>query len=80
MTFHAKVIDGGKIVIPALLRHELGMKTGDTLVIERDGDKLVVKTRRQVLEEVQAAFRELIQQPFTVDDFLSERRAEAANG
>ena len=39
MTYQAKLIKGGKIVIPAELRRELGFHEGDRLVIERAGDR-----------------------------------------
>lgn len=42
MTYHAKVIAGGKIVIPAALRRELGIMDGDSVVLERDGEHLVL--------------------------------------
>jgi AbrB family transcriptional regulator, stage V sporulation protein T len=74
------VISGGKIVIPAELRRELGIVDGDELVIERDHGGLVIKTYAQVVREVQAEFRAMRagQPRFTVDDFLAERCAEAA--
>ena len=37
MTYHAKVIAGGKIVIPAEPRRELGIKDGDVLACKIDG-------------------------------------------
>ncbi|WP_260580743.1 AbrB/MazE/SpoVT family DNA-binding domain-containing protein [Sphingopyxis sp. PET50] len=80
MTYHAKLIKGGKIVIPAELRRELGFKDGDQLVIERDGNSLVLKTSQQVLREIQAEVRKLIG-PYKgslVDELIAERRAEAA--
>lgn len=36
MTYSAKNIAGGKIVIPAELRRELGVNAGDTVLIERE--------------------------------------------
>lgn len=78
MTYSAKIIKGGKIVIPAELRRELGFAEGDRLVLEREGEALVIKSYMQVVREVQEAFRAAIKEPFTVDDFLAERRAEAA--
>lgn len=79
MTYSAKLIKGGKIVIPADLRRELGFHEGDRLVFEREGDSLVIKTHAQVLREVQEAFR-----PYRpkdghsiVDEFIAERRREA---
>lgn len=77
MSYHAKLVKGGKIVIPAELRRELNLTDGDTLVVERDGDSIVIKPGRQVLREIQAKMKRLIKKPFTVDDFIAERRAEA---
>lgn len=81
MTYHAKVISGGKIVIPANLRREFGIKDGDSLVIERDANGgLAIKTYAQVVREVQAEFRRL-RTPgdgtSMVDELIAERRAEA---
>lgn len=80
MTYHAKLIKGGKIVIPAELRREFGLQEGDTLVLERQGDSLVIKTYAQVVREVQAEFKALLgdHKGSAVDDLLAERRAEAA--
>ena len=81
MTYSAKVISGGKIVIPAELRRELGINDGDSLVIERDGSGgVVLKTHAQVVREVQAEFRAMSKPDDRgiVDEFLAERRIEAA--
>ncbi len=77
MTYHAKLIKGGKIVIPAALRRELGIKDGDRLVIERSGSGFVVKSFDEVIRDVRARVKTLITKPFTVDDFIAEKRAEA---
>lgn len=77
MSYNAKLVKGGKIVIPAELRRELNLTDGDTLVVERDGDSIVIKPGRQVLREIQAEMKRLIKKPFTVDDFIAERRGEA---
>ncbi len=79
MTYSAKLIKGGKIVIPADLRRELGFADGDRLVFEREGDALVVKSYRQVVREVQDAFRPFRPADGTsiVDDLIAERRLEA---
>jgi AbrB family transcriptional regulator, stage V sporulation protein T len=75
MSYHAKLIKGGKIVIPAELRRELGFHEGDTLVVEREGNGLVIKTYEQVVREVQAEFKRLAPQNDTVEQFLAERRS-----
>ena len=78
MTYHAKLITGGKIVIPADLRREFGFKEGDSLVFEKEGDQLVIKSMEKVIQEVRSKVKMLIKVPFTVDDFIADKRAEAA--
>ena len=78
MTYHAKVIAGGKIVIPAELRRELGIKDGDVVVVNQTpGGALTIKTHRQIIREGQERFRAMLRQPFTVEEFIAEKRAEA---
>jgi AbrB family transcriptional regulator (stage V sporulation protein T) len=72
-----KISGSGKIALPAALMRELELKPGDTIVIEREGDRFVLKSRTQALREVQAAIKDTIAEPFTVDEFIAERRLEA---
>ena len=77
MTYYAKVISGGKIVLPAELRRELGIKDGDSLVIDRDEfGGLIVKTYAQVVKDGQRKFRAMVGDDYTVDMFLREKRAD----
>ena len=77
MTYHAKVIAGGKVVIPADLRRELGIKDGDTLVVERSDDGGVrFITFAQAVRNSQAKARAIFGPDYTVDTFLQERRAD----
>ena len=81
MTYHAKVIGGGKIVIPAALRREFGIKDGDSLVVERDpAGGISLKTYSQVVAEVQREIAAM-SRPYdgsVVDDLIAERRQAAA--
>lgn len=78
MTYHAKVISGGKIVIPVELRRELGMVDGDTVVIGRDeSGSLPIRTHAQVIAKGQRGYRAMLKAPFTVDDFVADRRRDA---
>jgi AbrB family transcriptional regulator (stage V sporulation protein T) len=74
MTYHAKVIAGGKIVIPAELRREFGIKDGDSVAIERDGNTLVLKPFGVQVAEAQRAFRKLMGKDYSVGQFLAERK------
>ncbi|WP_375404393.1 AbrB/MazE/SpoVT family DNA-binding domain-containing protein [uncultured Sphingomonas sp.] len=74
MTYHAKVIAGGKVVIPADLRRELEIKDGDSIVFERDGAGAVtMRTFLQVVAEEQRKFRAMVGPDYSVDDFLADR-------
>lgn len=74
MTYHAKVITGGKIVIPAALRRELGISEGDSLVLERlEGGGLSLRTYEQVVKEAQRKFRAMVGEDYSVAQFLRER-------
>lgn len=81
MSYHAKVTADGKVMIPEDLRKELGIEEGDSLSVERDASgAIVLRTREQVLRDVQAKFRALRgdkPQISVVDELLAERREEA---
>lgn len=53
---HVKLGEDGRLVIPAPFRKELGSQPGDTLVLESDGDSLLLRSYDRVLCEVQEAF------------------------
>lgn len=76
---HVKLGDDGRLVIPASLRKEVGIKPGDTLVIESDGDSLLLRSYDQVLRETQDFFRQFVPPGVSVvDELIADRRAEAA--
>jgi AbrB family transcriptional regulator, stage V sporulation protein T len=82
MTYQAKVISGGKVVIPAELRREFGIKDGDSLIFDRsaDGSGMALKTYAQVVKEVQAEVRRLSKPDdggSIVDELLADRREDA---
>ena len=77
MTYQAKVIAGGKMVIPAELRREMNIKDGDSLVLERGAlGGIIVKTFDQVVREEQAAFRHAVGPAYSVDQFLADRTVD----
>lgn len=77
MTYHAKVIAGGKIVIPADLRREFGIKDGDTLILDKDeSGRLSIMTFEQSVRESQRRARAIFGDEYSVEQFLRERRAD----
>lgn len=75
---HVKVGNDGRLVIPAALRKEIGLKPGDTVVIESDGDSLLLRSYERVLREVQDSFAPYrLPGVSAADELICERRAEA---
>ncbi len=78
-----KIVDGGRIVLPAAFRKALGVTTGDTLTIDLEGTELRVRSAKA---ERAAAIRRLQEYVATLppsdmlasDELIAERRAEAA--
>lgn len=77
-TEHVKLGADGRIVIPAAVRHELGLQPGDFLVLESDGDSLLVRRFDAIIRETQEYFRQFPATGSEVDALIAERRAEAA--
>jgi AbrB family looped-hinge helix DNA binding protein len=73
-----RVLEGGRIVIPAAMRRALGVKPGDTVLLEMDDGELRVITRLQGIRRAQARLAPYVQgKPSMADELIAERRAEA---
>lgn len=79
MTRYARVTETGEIVVPAELARLIGVAPGDVVTMDAEGQDIVLKTYADIVREGQQAYRATIKRRFTVDQFLSERRAEAAS-
>jgi bifunctional DNA-binding transcriptional regulator/antitoxin component of YhaV-PrlF toxin-antitoxin module len=75
MTYNAKVIAGG-IVIPEELLQALGIRDGDSLVLERGENGIVLRTYAEVVREGQRKFRAMVGDDYSVDQFLAERKQD----
>lgn len=74
-----KISEGGRIVIPAAFRKQLGLCIGDDVFFEVDDGYLKLSTRAQGLKRAQAIVRKYLQgQPSLADELIAERHAEAA--
>jgi AbrB family looped-hinge helix DNA binding protein len=69
----------GRVLIPAALRAAAGMKAGDRLTIKVVDGRVVIETQVSAIARVSGMFAHL-KKPgeSVVDEFLAERRAEAA--
>ncbi|MEE7457568.1 AbrB family transcriptional regulator [Methylorubrum populi] len=75
----SKIVDGGKVVIPAKFRRELGIEVGDTVVMEVVDGELRIRSRDAAIAEIQKLARSFVPEGVSVvDELISDRRAEAA--
>lgn len=65
----------GRVVIPAELRQQLGIKPGDVLVFMEEDGHLVLMTRDQLEESLWALFKD-IPDDVSLTDRIIERRKE----
>ncbi|PDQ17293.1 hypothetical protein CN311_30775 [Mesorhizobium sanjuanii] len=72
-----KLGEGGRFVIPAAMREEMGVKPGEDLILHVENGELRVRSWLQNLRRVQAELSAL-KKPgeSVVDEFLKERREE----
>jgi AbrB family looped-hinge helix DNA binding protein len=71
---------GGRIVIPARLRKEVGLREGDEVIIQVEDGVLRVMSRAQAREWALAEVRKYIPEGANlVDELIRERREEAAS-
>lgn len=67
----------GRIVIPAALRKDMGLKPGDRLTARRDGDSLILEPSSVIRNRLQQRFRDVPRETSLVDELIDERRREA---
>lgn len=68
----------GRVVLPAPIRHALGLEEGSELLARVDGDAIVLEPRSAAVGRLQALVRDGRRgRRSLVDELLSERRAES---
>lgn len=73
-----KIVNGGRLIVPAEFRRALGLSDGDAVVMEVEGDALHVRPIKSALRRIQKSLRRYAPEGGSVaDELISERRAEA---
>jgi AbrB family looped-hinge helix DNA binding protein len=71
--------ESGRIVLPAAIRKEFGLEPGERLTVYSEGGEIRILSRKMALESVRASIiRQRGSLKGILDEFLAERRAEAA--
>jgi AbrB family looped-hinge helix DNA binding protein len=68
----------GRLVVPAPLRRQLGIETGDVLVARAEDDCLVLERRDAILARVRRRLAVVPADVSLVDELIAERREEAS--
>jgi AbrB family looped-hinge helix DNA binding protein len=77
---HTQIKDGGRIVIPATVRKQLGLKVGDEVVLELSDDALRIRSLGSAIRQAQKAVRRYVDEDARLsDELVGDRRREADN-
>ncbi len=75
-----KVTQGGRIVIPAEMRKQLGIEVGEKVNLEFDDGYLKVTTSKAALRRLRENLQKhILDEVSIVDELIAERREEAEN-
>jgi AbrB family looped-hinge helix DNA binding protein len=73
-----RIIEGGKLVIPAAMRRALGISSGDTVLVDVDDGELRVRSLERAVARAQAIVRKHVPEGVSLVDELIADRREAA--
>lgn len=74
----AKLNANGRIVIPAALREQMGVKSGDTLMLDFEDGVLRIESLMTRVRRIQEEFRQYAKPGILAsDELIAERREEA---
>lgn len=74
----ARIGEGGRLVIPARLRTELGLRVGDNVILEVQNGELHVRSLKDAVARAQALGRRYVPESRSLaDELIAERRREA---
>jgi len=75
-----KVTQGGRIVIPAEFRKQLGIEIGQDVNLSVEDGSLKVSSQREGILKAQKLFRKFVPNGISVvEELIAERRREAEN-
>lgn len=73
-----RIADNGRMVLPRAARTALGVTGAGVLALTVDGDEVKLTSMASSLKRAQALYRQHVKDDQSSDDFLEERRREAA--
>ena len=75
---NSKIGENGRIVIPAALREQMGVKPGETVVMEVQDGTLRIESHRARIRRIQEEFKKFAKPGVLMsDELIADRREEA---
>jgi len=73
-----KLVEGGRLIVPAAFRKEMGLAKGDVVIMEMHGDELRVRPAKSALKRLREKLRaSLAEDVCVVDELIAERRRDS---
>ncbi len=77
---HGKLVEGGRLIVPAAFRKEMGLAKGDAVVMEMHGDELRVRPAKSALKRLREKLRaSALHDVSVVDELIAERRSASGD-
>ena len=74
----SKIMDGNRLVIPARIRKELGLRVGDAVTLILENGQLRLLSQADAVRQAQALLRRYVPADVSlVDELTADRRREA---
>ena len=75
----SRINENGRVVIPAVIRRQMGLQAGDAVVMEVQNGVLRIESHRARIRRIQESFRKLIPpgEMLMSDQLIVDRREEA---
>ena len=73
-----RVASNGRMILPASVRKAMGLHGDAKVILTVENDEVRLSPIGHGVSRAQALYREHAKQARTIDDFLSDRKAEAA--
>jgi len=77
MVLKTRVDQNGRIVIPAEVRRRLGVQPGDEVVLDVGPHEIRLSSHHAAVGALKRLVREGVRQPYSVEEFLRDRRRSA---
>jgi antitoxin PrlF len=76
-----KIMSGGRLQLPVVIRKHLGLSDGDTVVLEVKDNTLYIRSYDESVKRAQARLKYLMPEDGTrlSDELIADRRKEAEN-